>query len=136
VIQEQWPPLQVPGSAHERFRQELLEGYRRWLIEIRGLSEATLKKNCGAARILLDWLGARVFPHSLARLTIADIDGFLAWRLSALRRATGNGQCVCLRSFLRYLFWAKLLPKDLAVAVKGPTIYKHAEILGPSLSHR
>lgn len=128
LIQGQWPPSEPPRGTNELFRHELIEGYGRWLIEIRGLSEATRKKNCGAARILLDRLGARAFRDSLPGLTIADIDDFLAWRLPALRRATRSGQCMCLRSFLRYLFWAKVLPKDLSIALKGPTLYQHAEI--------
>lgn len=129
MVQGQWPPaLPASNSQHELFRRETVEAYGRWLIEIRGLSKKTLNKNCGAARIFFRWLGTRATHRSLARLTIADVDEFLAWRLSMLRRATRSSQCVCLRSFLRYLFWAKLLPKDLSVAVKGPVIYQHAEI--------
>ncbi|HKD04789.1 MAG TPA: tyrosine-type recombinase/integrase [Bryobacteraceae bacterium] len=129
LVQGQWPPApQSSAKPNEQFHRDVIEGYGRWLIEVRGLSEATLEKNCRAAGVFIDWLGRRASRRSLGRLTIADIDGFLAWRLSALRRATRSGQCVCLRSFLRYLFWADLLSNDLSVAVRGPIIYQHAEI--------
>ncbi len=48
--------------------------------------------------------------------------------LPGLRRATRYGVCQCLRSFLRYLKLAGLIPRDLSSAVCGPIHYQFEEI--------
>jgi site-specific recombinase XerD len=128
IIFPSWPPLKPPGSARERFHRELLQGYGHWLTEVHGLSEKTLYKNSRIARVFLLWLKRRADRESLPLLSITDIDGYLAWRMPGLRRASRYGECQCLRSFLRYLHAAKLLRRDLSVAVSGPIIYKYDEI--------
>jgi len=129
LVQGQWPPPREPYFGPERFRMGLIESYGQWLIDVRGLSEASRVKCSRVARMLLEWLGDRANKGtSLADITVADIDGFLNWRVPGLRRATRAGVCLGLRSFLRYLFWAKVVPQDLSFALKSPPVYQHAEI--------
>ena len=129
LVQGQWPPPPKPYNVPERFRRDLIESYGRWLIDVRGLSEASRVKCSRAARMLLEWLGDQANKvTSLASIAVADIDGFLTWRVPGLRRATRAGVCIGLRSFLRYLFWVKAVPKDLSFAIKSPPVYQHAEI--------
>ena len=128
TIKTCWPPPIPAANARERFHREVLEDYGRWLIELHGLSKWTLDKNSRVARRLLDWLDERADRHSLGLLCTVDIDEYLSWRLPNLRRATRQGECQCLRSFLRYLHGANLLPGDLSHVVSGPTIYKDEEI--------
>jgi integrase/recombinase XerD len=127
-VQPQWPPARPPGCDRERFHQEIAEAYGGWLTEINGFSKGTLEKNSRIARLLLHWLGARADRQSLTCLTVADIDDFLAWRMPALRRASRYSESVSLRSFLRYLYLAKVLRRDLSTALRGPIIYKYDEI--------
>ena len=127
-VQPQWPPPQPPGSDREQFHQEITEAYGRRLTEINGFSKGTIEKNGRIARLLLRWLRTRGDRGSLSCLTVADIDAFLAWRMPALRRASRYSESVSLRSFLRYLHFAKVLDKDLSVALRGPIIYKYDEI--------
>jgi site-specific recombinase XerD len=128
MINPEWPPPEPPPDAQERFRREVLNGYGRWLVDIRGLSQSTLRKNGDAARMFLEWLGARANRDSLRQLLVHDIDGYLSWRLPRLRRATRYGVVICLRSFLGYLFAEGLITRDLAPSVSGPILYQFDEI--------
>lgn len=128
LVQSQWPPSRPPGSDRERFHQEITKAYGRWLTEINGFSKGTLEKNSRIARLLLQWLGARADRQSLTCLTVVDVDDFLAWRMPTLRRASRYSESVSLRSFLRYLYFAKVLQRDLSTALRGPIIYKYDEI--------
>lgn len=127
-VQLQWPPPRSPRGDREQFHQEIIDAYRRWLTEINGFSKGTLEKNRRIAGLLLRWLGPRADRGSLGRLTVTDIDAFLTRRMPMLRRASRYSESVSLRSFLRYLHFAKVLEKDLSVALRGPIIYKYDEI--------
>src|SRR5439155_20397423 len=62
------------------------------------------------------------------KLTISDIDAFLAWRNPRLRRATRSGVSQCLRSFLRYMYGEALIAQDLARHVSAPSRYRFEDI--------
>jgi hypothetical protein len=94
MVYSQWPPLETPANQRERFQRELCEGYGHWLTEVKGLSSETLRKNGDAARLFLKWLGPRTTSRALRNLDISDIDGYLAWRMSRLRRATRHGVAI------------------------------------------
>jgi integrase/recombinase XerD len=128
LAQPEWPPVEPPANECERFQREVCDGYGRWLTAVRGLSQETLRKNGAAARVFLRWLGERADRESLGRLSVADIDAYLAWRMVKLRRATRYGVADCMRSFLRYLNFARLIPRDLSFAVSGPVLYQFEEI--------
>ncbi len=124
VAQGCWPPHRpAPTSPRERFCLDLREGFRRWMIEVHGLSELTFIKDWGTADRLLEWLGERASKEALRQLTAGDLDAFLAWRTPGLRRATRSGVCQGLRSFLRYLNAASLIERDLSSCVTGPPRY-------------
>jgi site-specific recombinase XerD len=124
----QWPPSASPRDAQERFRREVCEGYGRWIIDVQGQSMATVRKNGEEARVFLQWLQESVGVTSLRQLEVENIDAYLAWRFPRLRRASRHGVCTCLRSFFRYLRAAKLIDRDLAVAVSTPSLYKFEDI--------
>jgi len=128
MINPQWPPPTPPGNAQERLQRKVCDGYAQWLIDVQGLSAATLCKNGDAARVFLQWLNEKAGMGSLRRLSVKDIDAYLAWRLPDLRRATRVGVCSCLRSFLRYLHSAKRIDRDLAAAVSSPSLYQFEDI--------
>ena len=128
LAQPKWPPAELPANDCERFQQEVCDGYGRWLTEVRGLSKETLRKNGCAARVFLRWFGERADREALASLSVSNIDAYLQWRMEGLRRATRWGVSHCLRSFLRYLKFAGLIPHDLSSTVSGPILYKFEEI--------
>jgi len=129
LINPCWCLPRPPTDAAGQFRVEIIEGYKRWLVDVRGLSEATLRKNGGEAERFLSRLGAdRLDPGAFVHLGVADIDAYLSWRLPILRRATRYGVCDCLRSLLNYLYSASLISRDLAGEVKGPVLFHNDEI--------
>lgn len=128
MVHSHWPPSEPPTNDCERFQREVCDGYGRWLTEVQGLAEGTLRKNGDAARLFLRWLGERATRDSLSRLTVSDIDKYLEWRMPGLRRATRHGVTQCLRSFLRYLQGVGLISRDLSSAVSSPILYKFDEI--------
>jgi site-specific recombinase XerD len=128
MVSPNWPPPEPPANEREQFQRDVLDGYCRWLVDIRGLSKETLRKNGDAARVFLQWLGGRSNRDSLSRIGLAEIDQYLSWRMPGLRRATRHGVSQCLRSFLRYLHAEKLIAKDLSSAVSGPIMYKFEDI--------
>ncbi|MGA2814339.1 MAG: site-specific integrase [Candidatus Acidiferrum sp.] len=128
MINPEWPPPAPPRNAQERFQRGVCDGYAQWLVDVRGLSVATLRKDGDAARVFLRWLHENAGIKSLRRLSVKDIDAYLAWRLPGLRRATRMGVCGSLRSFLRYLHSAKRIARDLAPAVSSPSLYQFEDI--------
>lgn len=123
-----WPPDVPVTDELEVIRRDLCARYGRWLTEMKGLSPETLRKNGDAAWLFLRWLGERVRPEALRTLTVSDIDRFLAWRNSGLRRTTRSGVSQCLRSFLRYLYGEGLITQDFAQHVPAPSHYRFENI--------
>jgi site-specific recombinase XerD len=128
MVNPNWPPPEPPANKHEQFQRDVFDGYCRWLADIHGLSKETVRKNGDAARVFLQWLGARASRDCLSRIGLTEIDQYLSWRMPGLRRATRHGVSQCLRSFLRYLYAEKLIAKDLSSAVSGPIMYKFEDI--------
>jgi site-specific recombinase XerD len=128
MLNLRWPTAPSANTPWDCFTKRVCDGYGGWLTEVHGLSAGTLEKNSPIAAALLAWLGQQPESRSLERLSTDDIDRFLASRLPPLRRATRLGVCSSLRSFLRYLHYAKYIPRDLAVMVTQPSHYQFEEI--------
>lgn len=128
MLNLRWPTAPSANTPWDCFTKRVCDGYGRWLTEVHGLSAGTLQKNIPVAAGLLAWLAQDPEPRSVEHLNTDDIDRFLAWRLPPLRRATRLGVCSSLRSFLRYLHWAKYIPRDLAAVVTQPSHYQFEDI--------
>jgi site-specific recombinase XerD len=129
LAQGDWPPPPPPPSdPRERFCLELREGFRRWMMEVRGLSPLSFTKDWHNAGRLLEWLGEQATVEALRQISPADLDVFLAWRMAGLRRATRCGVCTGLRSFLHYLRAAGFIERDLASCVGRPSRYWNEDI--------
>lgn len=131
MLDPQWPRCAPPASAAERFQQKIYDGYARWLTEVQGLSAETLRKNGWVVREFLRWLTEHAHVETYAalrRLTVAEVDRYLAWRFPSLRRATRVGVSSSLRSFFRYMQAARLLAHNLAAAVSNPSLYLYEDI--------
>jgi integrase len=109
------PTLAVVHDPLER----LLAGYRRYLLEERGLTEHTVFARYEPAARL--FLSGRLGPDGLGpeRLSAADVSLFLAAEcpkrsVSAARDLAGG-----LRSLLRYLYLTGQVPTALVWAVPG-----------------
>jgi len=128
MVQGQWPPVRPAVSELELSHREILSAYTAWMIDLRGLSQPTVRKNSHAARAFLEWLGDAARVKKLPELTVLDIDRFLAWRNPTLRRATRHGVVCCLRDFFRFLRDKGYLERDLAAAVPRVKLYRFEEV--------
>lgn len=96
--------------------EELLEGYRVYLMLERGLAGSTIAEYERVARL---FFGQRPVGLALGELTAGDVSGFLA-RECPRRSVSGARHLVSpLRSLLRYLHVAGLISTPLVWAVPG-----------------
>jgi len=128
MVQGQWPPVRPAANALELWHGEILAAYKAWMIDLRGLSQPTVRKNSHAAHVFLEWLGDASRMEKLPELTVHTIDRYLAWRNPKLRRATRSGVVHCLRDFLRLLRHKGCLVRDLAPAVPRVTLYRFEDV--------
>jgi integrase/recombinase XerD len=124
----QWPPARAAANELELWRHKLLSAYATWMVDLRGLSQPTVRKNGDAARVFLEWLGDAAAMKKLSELTVLTIDRFLAWRNPKLRRSTRHGVVNCLRDFLRFLHDKGYLACDLASAVPRVKMYRLEDV--------
>ena len=121
LVHGEWPPVVPPTTAHALAAQTMVTAFDGWMKELRGLSVATRRHRRAEAYRLLDWLHDR--DKTVATVTVADLDAYVAWRGSTLRRISLAEAVATLRSVLRYLHDSGQLPLDLAGLLRGPTIY-------------
>jgi site-specific recombinase XerD len=109
----------VPGPAvADGPVEEVLEGYRRWLLCERGARERTFVRFAPDARL---FLSGRLGPGGLdlERLSAADLSVFLARECPRRSVAGARYLVTVLRSLLRYLYVAGLIGAPLRWAVPG-----------------
>lgn len=130
LVQGQWPPKLSPnlGLPREVFHRVLLEGYDRWMDEVRGLATATREERIARARELLVGLGERGERRLLLELQVRDVDAYLSHRTAGLRRKSIKSLTSDLRVFLRYLHESGMTVRDLGASVTSPTLYAYEGI--------
>jgi integrase/recombinase XerD len=121
LVQGEWPPVVVPASAHERAMQAMITSFDTWMTELRGLSPNTRRHLRAAMCSLLEWLHEQ--NKEMAKLTIDDLDIYVAKRYEGMRRNSKAGAASNLRTVLRYLHEHGHLGRDLAPLVRGPMMY-------------
>ena len=106
--------LSMPAGPVE----EVLEGYRRWLLDERGAKERTFVRFEPDARL---FLSGRLAADrlDLERLMAADVSAFLARECPRRSVAGARYLVTVLRSLLRYLHVAGLISAPLVWAVPG-----------------
>jgi len=117
------PEVMVPATPVER----VLDRYRRYLEEERGLCESTVASNVHVARLFLA-TRAELPDLGLDALNGNDI---LAFVLEKCRhRSVGSARYVVtgLRSFLRFCHLAGLTPRPLADSVPGVASWRLANL--------
>jgi integrase/recombinase XerD len=124
--------LQLP-PARPRLHAEQVDAFADYLRRERGLSPRTIDTYCPAVEAFLGDLG--VPGHSLAALTITQIDQALIARVSRLgyARRTVAGLAKALRSFFHFAHRRGWCKAGLAEAIKGPRLFAQESLpSGPS----
>ncbi len=124
--------LQLP-PARPRLHAEQVDAFADYLRRERGLSPSTIDTYCPVVEAFLNDLGAP--GHSLAALTIAQIDQALIARVSrgGYARRTVAGLAKALRCFFHFADRSGWCQPGLAEAIKGPRIFAQESFpAGPS----
>ena len=120
-------PVEVTSVVVDDPLERILAGYRRYLLDERGLTELPAGRYETAARLFLT---GRVSPDGsgLDRLAGADVSLFLAAESAKRSVATARQLTAGLRSLFRYLYLTGAIPNALGWAV--PAV---ADLRGRSL---
>jgi integrase/recombinase XerD len=110
-----WKPSQPP-----RRLSRLLDSYRRYRQEHRGVSAATLRRDIDTARDFLSVLRSR--GRRVATTRVVDIDAFVTTLSARLCKRTVADTCSSLRAFLRFLHASGRIHRDLAFSVVAPRV--------------
>ena len=109
-------PAEVTPDVVEDPLERILAGYRRYLLDERGLTELPVARYEAAARLFLT---GRVSPDGsgLARLGGADVSLFLAAECPKRSVSRARQLTTGLRSLFRYLYLTGAIPDPLVWAV-------------------
>jgi site-specific recombinase XerD len=95
----------------------LLERYRSWLIQDRGLAAATVLRYGNTARRFLQEQACRGDELNPAVLTGVDVNAFLLRECGRVSAGSAKGRVAELRSVLRFLYLEGVTPLRLGTAV-------------------
>jgi integrase/recombinase XerD len=109
-------PAAAPPAVVEDLLERILAGYRRYLVDKRGLTELPVARYEAAARLFLT---GRVSADGsgLERLGGADVSLLLAAECPKRSVSTARQLTAGLRSLLRYLYLTGAIPNPLVWAV-------------------
>jgi integrase/recombinase XerD len=96
--------------------EALVQSYRRYQLVERRLSPVTASNATFTVRRFL-WWWCRKGGSDLAQLSAADLHHFVLDETSRVRVGAVRTEADVLRGFIRYLFVAGLIPRDLSGAV-------------------
>jgi site-specific recombinase XerD len=95
----------------------LLEEYRHFLREHRGIGERTIKAHCSYVKLFLGTLGEHAEPATIQDLDATAVFRFIEARAAALTRSERKRLCAAVRCFLRFLVLRGYLLRDLVSSV-------------------
>ena len=104
-------------------RDAMIESYRRWIVDARGLRESTGKCRARMALRFLGFLDSRA--TALADASPVDVDAFFAenacrWKRLSVRTISGQ-----LRDFLSYAAQEHWCTEHPGMSITSPRIYRH-----------
>lgn len=104
-------------------REAMIDSYRHWIVDARGLRESTGKCRTRMALRFLGFLDSRA--TALADADPADVDAFFAenacrWKRLSVRTISGQ-----LRDFLSYAAQERWCTKHPGMSIIPPRIYRH-----------
>ena len=97
--------------------EELLAGFRSWMIAERGLAAGTVLRYENTARRFLNERHAVGGSRFITDLAAADVTRFLVVECGRVSAGSAKGRVAELRALLRYLFLKGLTSRSLAVAI-------------------
>ncbi len=123
--------LRTAGAMRDELPRELtpveklVQEYRNWLVDTRGLAEGTVLRYVTLAE---RFLGERASVNELAALSGAEVSAFLLGECGRLSVGSAKGRVAELRSLLRFLHLRGLTDSALAEAVVPVASWRETEI--------
>lgn len=112
--------LSDPPTDAER----LLQSFRTYLTDVRGLSPATVTGHCRRIRPFLQFTKARWQRNAVTRVTLERVQAFLRRAATTNNRFSQQQIVGSLRAFLRHLFSEGLLRQPLHRQLDQPRTYR------------
>lgn len=113
---------------------ELLERYRSWMVQERGLAAMTVLRYENTARRLLQELASKGDVFEPSALTGVDINAFLLRECGRVSTGSAKGRVGELRSILRFLYLQGITPLRLGTAVPPVGGWRLANLPPPAMS--
>lgn len=126
LVRGEWPPKAVPRTRREIFERDILDGFEKWMSEVRGLSANRQKRRRSEVHRLLEWLGDA--EAAVSKLTVVQLDAYVQERGVGMRRKALSSLISNVRGFLKYLHFSGMISSDLAAVLRGPRIYDREDI--------
>jgi site-specific recombinase XerD len=125
----------VADALPDRTPVEVLLGqYRSWLVQERGLAEATVRRYENAARRFLLEQAHGPGGFDPAALTGVDVNAFLLRECGRLSSGSAKGRVAELRSVLRFLYLQGTTPLQLGTAVPAVGGWRLATLPPPAMA--
>ncbi len=110
---------------------EIVAGYRSWLVEVQGLSEATVHRYARSAGLFLRWAG--VVKGGPEALTGQVLVAYLLEEVKRQSRDAAKGRVAELRSLLRFMYQRGLIASPLGESISPVASWRLASLpTGPS----
>jgi integrase/recombinase XerD len=110
----------VPRIVVDDAEEAVVAGYVCWLLQQRRLAELTVVNQSFGVRQFLAWRAAKAKPP-LAELDPAELSEFVICESDRLSRGAVRASVSTLRCFVRYLFAAGIVDRDLSGVVVSPS---------------
>jgi integrase/recombinase XerD len=112
-------PVDPPTDA-----DRLLQSFRTYLTDVRGLSRATITGHCGRIRLFIQFAKPRWQGDAVTRMTLELMRAFLRRTATTNNRFSQQQIVGSLRTFLRHLFSEGLLRQPLHNQLDQPRVYR------------
>ena len=109
--------VRVPARRPPSEVEVLIDGFRRWMIDERGLAAGTVLRYENTARRFLDERHEVCGAQFITALTARDVVEFLVVECGRVSAGSAKGRVAELRALLRYLFLHGFTSRSLAVAI-------------------
>lgn len=121
------PPLATPLGV-------VLDQYRTWLVDERGLSPSTVLRYVNTARRFLSEQALADDVFTPTGLTGRDVNAFLLRECARVSAGSAKGRVAELRSVLRFLYLQDITPLRLGTAVPPVGGWRLATLPPPAMS--
>lgn len=123
-----------PGHRTATPLTALLDEYRRWMVQERGLAPTTILRYENTARRFLQQQAVIDGVLQPAHLTGVDVNAFLLREFGRVSAGSAKGRVAELRSVLRFLYLQGLTPLQLGTAVPPVGGWRLAALPPPTMS--